>query len=148
MVKKDNIWVLCKLYLDEKNTQLNKLQEDDIFKIIQNSNTPLSVLIKEEFDKNALIFYGKIFKTILFNRFNIIFANLELRIFIIKTSNKFKKEIEILTKFVTVCDYLKVEILYIGVTLNKCKGFLTDLFIKLKIEENIPCIMKEFENCS
>ncbi|ETW61939.1 hypothetical protein PFMC_02041 [Plasmodium falciparum CAMP/Malaysia] len=55
---------------------------------------------------------------------------------------KFKKEIEILTKFVTVCDYLKVEILYIGVTLNKCKRFLTDLFIKLKIEENIPCIMK------
>ncbi|EWC88892.1 hypothetical protein PFNF54_02311, partial [Plasmodium falciparum NF54] len=87
MVKKDNIWVLCKLYLDEKNTQLNKLQEDDIFKIIQNSNTPLFVLIKEEFDKNALIFYGKIFKTILFNPFSIIFANLELRIFIIKTSN-------------------------------------------------------------
>ncbi|ETW37139.1 hypothetical protein PFTANZ_02147 [Plasmodium falciparum Tanzania (2000708)] len=74
--------------------------------------------------------------------FTVIFANLELRIFIIKTSNKFKKEIEILTKFVTVCDYLKVEILYIGVTLNKCKRFLTDLFIKLKIEENIPCIMK------
>ncbi|KMZ97225.1 hypothetical protein PVNG_00252 [Plasmodium vivax North Korean] len=56
---------------------------------------------------------------------------------------KFRQEISLLTQFVTLCDdSLDVQILYIGVTLLKCKRFLKNLFIQLKLEENIPLIMK------
>ncbi|SCP03364.1 conserved Plasmodium protein, unknown function [Plasmodium malariae] len=148
MVKKDNIWILCKFYCKENEGMLNKKQEDDIFKILENSNTPLSILIKEEFDKKATILYGKIFKSILFSRFFVTFANLKLRLFIIRTSNKYKREVSLLSQFVTLCgSNLSVQVLYIGVTLCKCKRFLRDLFIRLKIEDNIPTILKELENC-
>ncbi|CRH02503.1 conserved Plasmodium protein, unknown function [Plasmodium relictum] len=147
MVKKDNIWIVCKLYCEENNEIENKKKKEDIFEVLENSNTSLSVWIKEEFDKKAILLYGRIFKSILFSRFYIIFTNLKLRIFIIRTSNKYKREVTLLAQAVTICDYLRVKILYSGVTLCKCKRFLKDLFIKLKIEDNIPAILKELENC-
>ncbi|GAW83457.1 hypothetical protein, conserved [Plasmodium gonderi] len=148
MARKDNIWILCRFYYGGKNGVLGKKQEEEIYKILESSNTPLSIIIKEEFDKKAGILYGKIYKSLIFSRFLIIFASLKLRLFIIRTSNKYKEDVSLLAQFVTLCDdYLDVQVLYIGVTLLKCKRFLKDLFIKLKIEENIPSILKELENC-
>ncbi|CRG97643.1 conserved Plasmodium protein, unknown function [Plasmodium gallinaceum] len=148
MVKKDNIWMLCKLCYKENNEIKNENKEEDIYKILENLNIPLSSFIKEEFDKKAILLFGRIFKSILFSRFYIVFANLKLRIFIIRTSNRYKREVSLLTRFVTICDDIRVKILYSGVTLCKCKRFLKELFIKLKIEDNIPTILKELESCS
>ncbi|KJP85496.1 hypothetical protein AK88_04892 [Plasmodium fragile] len=143
MARKDYIWIVCKFYCGNKRGAVSKKQEEEVFKILESSNMPLNVLIKEEFDRKATMLYGKIYKSLIFSRFLVIFANLRLRLFIIRTSNKFKQDISLLSQFVTLCDdYLDVQVLYIGVTLLKCKRFLMNLFIQLKIEENIPIIMK------
>ncbi|GAB68913.1 hypothetical protein PCYB_143410 [Plasmodium cynomolgi strain B] len=143
MARKDNIWILCKFYCGKKRGVVSKKQEEEIIKILESSSTPLTVLIKEEFDRKATTLYGKIYKSLIFSRFLVIFANLRLRLFIIRTSNKFKQDISLLAQFVTLCDdYMDVQVLYIGVTLLKCKRFLKNLFIQLKVEENIPIIMK------
>ncbi|CXJ16997.1 conserved Plasmodium protein, unknown function [Plasmodium berghei] len=147
MVKKDSIWILCRLHCSDKEDFANKNEQNNIFKILQNANIPLSSLIKEEYEKKGSILFGEIFKSIIFSRFHIIFTNLKLRIFIIRASNKYKNEISLLSQFVTICDdYFSVQLLYIGVTLNKCKKYIKELFIRLKIEESIPIILKELEN--
>ncbi|EUD68939.1 hypothetical protein C922_00630 [Plasmodium inui San Antonio 1] len=143
MARKDYIWILCKFYCGKKRGVVTKKQEEEIFKILESSSMPLNVMIKEEFDRKATTLYGKIYKSLIFSRFVVIFANLRLRLFIIRTSNRFKQDISLLAQFVTLCDdYLDVQILYIGVTLLKCKRFLKNLFIQLKVEENISMIMQ------
>ncbi|SCO69837.1 conserved Plasmodium protein, unknown function [Plasmodium vivax] len=147
MARKDHIWILCKFYCGNKRGVVSKKKEEKVFKILESSHIALPVLIKEEFERKATMLYGKIYKSLIFSRFFVNFANLRLRLFIIRTSNKFRQEISLLTQFVTLCDdSLDVQILYIGVTLLKCKRFLKNLFIQLKLEENIPLIMKELEH--
>ncbi|VTZ70929.1 conserved Plasmodium protein, unknown function [Plasmodium chabaudi chabaudi] len=147
MVKKDSVWILCRLHCSDNENFANKNEKNNIIKILQNSNIPLSSLIKEEYEKRGSILFGEIFKSIIFSRFQIIFTNLNLRIFIIRTSNRYKNEIALLSQFVTMCDnYFSVQLLYIGVTLNRCKNYIKELFVRLKIEEFIPSILKELEN--
>ncbi|SCQ16892.1 conserved Plasmodium protein, unknown function [Plasmodium ovale] len=146
MVKKDNIWFLCRFYCDNSKGYSDKQSSENVFKILEKSHIPLAHLIREEYDKRAGILFGQIYKSVLFSRFYIMFASLRLRIFIIRTSNKFKKEIALLTKFVSLCDdNLRVQTLYIGVTLSRCKKYMKGLFIRQKIDESIPQILKELE---
>ncbi|CDU20604.1 conserved Plasmodium protein, unknown function [Plasmodium yoelii] len=147
MVKKDSIWILCRFDYFDKENFANNNEQNKILKILQNVNIPLSSIIKEEYEKKGLILFGEIFKSIIFSRFQIIFTNIKFRIFIIRASNKYKNEISLLSQFVTICDdRFSVQLLYIGVSLNRCKKYIKELFIRLKIEESIPLILKELEN--